>query len=78
MICFPNHPQPENWTLWTSNFAVNRYSSRAQISATLPFKRSGRPDEVADLVVFLASARASYISDAIVTIDAGQSSRPRG
>jgi 3-oxoacyl-[acyl-carrier protein] reductase len=50
---------------------------RAQISATLPFKRSGRPDEVADLVVFLASARASYISGTIVTIDAGQSLRQR-
>jgi NAD(P)-dependent dehydrogenase (short-subunit alcohol dehydrogenase family) len=44
---------------------------------TLPFKRSGRVDEVADLVVFLASARASYISGTIVTIDAGQSLRSR-
>ena len=43
----------------------------------LPFKRPARPDEVADLVAFLASARASYISATVVTIDAGQSLRTR-
>jgi 3-oxoacyl-[acyl-carrier protein] reductase len=51
---------------------------RAQIVATMPFGRFGRADEVADLVVYLASARASYISATIVGIDAGQSLRPGG
>jgi len=50
---------------------------QAKIAETLPFKRAGRPSEVADLVVFLASARASYISGTIVTIDCGQSLRER-
>jgi 3-oxoacyl-[acyl-carrier protein] reductase len=50
---------------------------RAQMVEGLPFKRSARPDEVADLVVFLASERASYMSATVVTIDAGQSLRPR-
>jgi NAD(P)-dependent dehydrogenase (short-subunit alcohol dehydrogenase family) len=49
----------------------------AEISQTLPFKRTGKPEEVADLVAFLASARASYISGTVITIDAGQSLRPR-
>lgn len=40
--------------------------------------RRGQPSQVSDLVVFLASARASYISGTIVTIDGGQSLRPRG
>ena len=48
----------------------------AQMASTSPFKRFGRPDEVADLVVYLASARASYISATVVNIDAGQSLRP--
>lgn len=48
----------------------------AEVSEKFPFKRFGRPEEVADLVVFLASARASYISSTVVTIDAGQSYRP--
>jgi len=56
----------------------NRWEEiRARISNTLPFKRSGRADEVADLTVFLASERASYMSGTVVTIDAGQSLRAR-
>ncbi len=50
---------------------------QAQIAETLPFKRAGRPSDVADLVVYLASARASYISGTVVTIDCGQSLRER-
>src|SRR5262249_52606606 len=50
---------------------------RDDMVAGLPFKRSARPDEVADLVVFLASERASYMSATVVTIEAGQSLRPR-
>jgi NAD(P)-dependent dehydrogenase (short-subunit alcohol dehydrogenase family) len=50
---------------------------RAQMNDTLPFKRSARPDEVSDLVTFLASDRASYMSATIVTLDAGQSLRLR-
>ena len=56
----------------------NRWQEmRTQMVEGLPFKRSARPDEVADLVVFLASERASYMSATVVTIDAGQSLRPR-
>ena len=50
---------------------------RERMVKGLPFKRSGRPEEVADLALFLASARASYISGTVVTIDAGQTLRPR-
>ena len=49
----------------------------AEISATLPFKRTGDPSEVSDLVCYLASARASYISGTVVSIDGGASTRPR-
>ena len=51
---------------------------REQMVATMPFKRFGTPQEVADLVVYLASARASYISATVVSIDAGQSLRAGG
>ena len=33
--------------------------------------RFGKPDEVADLVAFLASARAAYLTGANVVIDGG-------
>jgi NAD(P)-dependent dehydrogenase (short-subunit alcohol dehydrogenase family) len=49
----------------------------ATMSENLPFKRTGDPAEVADLVCYLASARASYISGTVVTIDGGASTRPR-
>lgn len=39
----------------------------------LPHGRAAKPEEVADLVVFLGSARASYISGTIITLDGGKS-----
>jgi NAD(P)-dependent dehydrogenase (short-subunit alcohol dehydrogenase family) len=49
----------------------------ATMSQTLPFKRTGDPAEVSDLVCYLASARASYISGTVIMIDGGASTRPR-
>jgi len=43
------------------------------VRTELPFGRFGRADEVGDLVAFLASARASWISGASVTVDGCQS-----
>ncbi|SAI24493.1 short chain dehydrogenase [Bordetella ansorpii] len=40
-----------------------------------PAKRPASPEEVADLIVYLASERAAYITGTIVTIDGGIASR---
>lgn len=40
-----------------------------------PFGRAARADEVADVVVFVASARASYMSGCIVSVDGGAAHR---
>jgi 3-oxoacyl-[acyl-carrier protein] reductase len=41
------------------------------IDRLVPMKRAGQPDEVADLVAFLASERASYISGQQISINGG-------
>jgi 3-oxoacyl-[acyl-carrier protein] reductase len=42
-----------------------------RIKALVPMKRAGRPEEVADLVAFLASDRAAYISGQVISINGG-------
>jgi 3-oxoacyl-[acyl-carrier protein] reductase len=43
------------------------------VKTELPFGRFGTPEEVADVVVFLASGRARWISGASITVDGCQS-----
>jgi 3-oxoacyl-[acyl-carrier protein] reductase len=39
--------------------------------ATIPLRRFGQPIEVGDVVCFLASDRASYVTGAVVAVDGG-------
>ena len=43
------------------------------VKRDIPFGRFGTPQEVADVVAFLASARASWITGASIVVDGGQS-----
>ena len=45
--------------------------SASDIARIVPMKRAGRAEEVADLVGFLASERAAYISGQIISINGG-------
>jgi 3-oxoacyl-[acyl-carrier protein] reductase len=44
---------------------------KALIDRLVPMKRAGTPEEVADLVAFLASDRAAYISGQLISINGG-------
>jgi 3-oxoacyl-[acyl-carrier protein] reductase len=43
----------------------------AESTATIPLGRYGKPEEYADVVAFLASERASYLTGSVIRIDGG-------
>jgi NAD(P)-dependent dehydrogenase (short-subunit alcohol dehydrogenase family) len=47
--------------------------ARQRTEASIPMGRYGLPEEVAELVVFLASERSSWITGAAVSVDGGRS-----
>lgn len=51
--------------------AVEAVMTREQIAKMVPARRAGRPEEVAELVAFLASDRAGYITGQTVSINGG-------
>jgi 3-oxoacyl-[acyl-carrier protein] reductase len=46
---------------------------RAEVAGKQPLGRIGRPEDVADLVVFLSSERAGFLTGASITVDGGAS-----
>jgi 3-oxoacyl-[acyl-carrier protein] reductase len=42
------------------------------VVGSIPFGRMGRPEEVANAVLFLASAKASWVAGALLAVDGVQ------
>jgi 3-oxoacyl-[acyl-carrier protein] reductase len=67
-------------TVATGRFATDRLASNygsmeaaeAAAREEIPVRRLGRPEEYGDLVAFLCSERAAYITGAVVPIDGGE------
>ena len=55
----------------TDMLAGLKPEQRAERVATIPLARVGTPEEVADLVLFLASDRARYINGQVIGVDGG-------
>jgi 3-oxoacyl-[acyl-carrier protein] reductase len=51
--------------------AVTAVMDARRIAEMVPMKRAGRPEEVADLVAFIASEQAAYISGQTISINGG-------
>ena len=58
---------------WAKRQAEDPQGIAEFVDRELPFGRFGRAEEVGDVVAFLASPRASWISGACVTVDGAQS-----
>ena len=58
---------------WERRQQADPEGIQAFVEGNIPSGRFGTPEEVADVVVFLASERASWVTGACINVDGGQS-----
>jgi len=57
---------------WERHLSNRPAEVQRMIAEEVPLRRFGRPEEIADLIVFLSSDRAGFITGACVVADGGQ------
>jgi NAD(P)-dependent dehydrogenase (short-subunit alcohol dehydrogenase family) len=58
---------------------LNRFTGtderKAAVAGMVPLKRVGRPEEIAQTIMFLASNKASFITGASYLVDGGKTAQ---
>jgi 3-oxoacyl-[acyl-carrier protein] reductase len=57
---------------WAHKLAENRQAVADMLAREVPLRRLGTPEEIADVVGFLASPRAAFITGTVIVADGGQ------
>lgn len=57
---------------WAKKRNITTDQFYAEVLASVPCKRWGKPEEVADCVLFLSSGMATYITGQVITVAGGQ------
>jgi len=58
--------------LWPEDDSLDK-DAIATKTATIPLQRSGAPQDIANLVVYLSSDLAQYITGEVIKVDGGRS-----
>jgi NAD(P)-dependent dehydrogenase (short-subunit alcohol dehydrogenase family) len=65
----PGYARFESWC--AEHDGIDLDEVRRRHEAAIPLRRLGRPDELADVVTFLCSARAGYVTGSVIRVDGG-------
>lgn len=57
---------------WEKKLRMNEAAVREVIESTVPMRRFGIPEEIANVAVFLSSSQASFVTGACWVVDGGQ------
>ena len=60
---------------WAEKIHAGPAKVEHMLKASVPMKRFGSPEEIADAAAFLCSARASFITGSVMVVDGGQTMR---